>query len=136
MSAEIFSAGWFKQAQTAVNADPTFRKRGSVDVKMGVKVGNGCVLVTFAGFSCHGVEDLKPTDTRDADFMVELTPDQWQRFVEGRRSPQGRTLAQIDVTENVVKAATPRRKLDFLRFHTSLQAFFDAGVKASSAVTA
>ncbi len=136
MSAESFSADWFKHAQAAVNADPGFRKRGSIDVKMGVKVGSSCVLVTFAGFSCHGVADLAPNDTRDADFIVEMTPDQWQRFLEGRRSAQGRTLAQIDVTDNVVKALTPRKKLEFLRFHTSLQAFFDAGVHASAAAAA
>ena len=136
MSSETFSVEWFKHAQAVVNADPGFRKRGSIDVKIGVKVGNSCVLVTFAGFSCHGVADLAPNDTRDADFMLEMTTDQWQRFLEGRRSAQGRTLAQIDVTENVVKASTPRKKLEFLRFHTSLQAFFDAGVQANSAVAA
>ncbi len=136
MSAETFSTHWFKQAQAAVNADPGFRKRGSVDVKMGVKVGTRCVLVTFAGFSCHAVAELSPNDTRDADFVVEMSADQWQRFLDGRRSLQGRTLAQIDVTDNVVKALTPRRKLSFLRFHTSLQAFIDAGVQASTAVAA
>ena len=136
MSAESFSTDWFMHARTAVNADPAFRKRGSIDVKMGVKVGSRCVLVTFAGFSCHGVAELAPTDTRDADFMVEMTVPQWQRFLEGRRSAQGRTLAQIDVTDNVVHALTPRKKLEFLRFHTSLQAFFDAGVQASATATA
>ena len=136
MSAGTFSTDWFKHAQAAVNADPGFRKRGSIDVKMGVKVGGSCVLVTFAGFSCHGVADLAPNDTRDADFMIEMTADQWQRFLEGRRSAQGRTLAQIDATDNLVKSLTPRKKLEFLRFHTSLQAFFDAGVQANAAVAA
>ena len=71
-------------------------------------------------------------DTRDADFIVDMSPDQWRRFLDGRRSGKGRTLAELDTTDGVVKAATPRRKLDFLRFHTSLQAFFDAGAKAAA----
>ena len=71
-------------------------------------------------------------DLRDADFIVEMTADQWDALPRGRRSGNGRTLVDIDTTDEVVKAINPRKKLDFLRFHTSLQAFFDAGVRADS----
>ncbi len=117
---------WLQRARTAVNADPAFRKRGTIDCKMGVHAGDATHLVTFSGFSCHGVQTMPRRDLRDADFIVDMTPEQWDRFLTGRRSG-GRTLIDIDTTDGVVKAQNPRKRLDFLRYHTSIQAFFDAG---------
>jgi hypothetical protein len=129
---ETLSAKWLEKAQTAVNADPRFRKRGSIDVAMIVKVGASAYLVTFAGFSCHGVAKVTANEMRDADFIVTMSPDQWQRFIDGRRLGTGRTLLELDATDGIVTAVNPRKKLDFLRFHTSLQAFFDAGATADT----
>jgi hypothetical protein len=129
---EPLSEQWLKNAQTAVNADPSFRKRGSIDVKMAVKSDKSTYLVTFGGFSCHDVHAMTDAGLRDADFAVEMSADQWDRFLQGRRNGSGRTLVEIDTTDDIVKAINPRKKLDFLRYHTSLQAFFDAGVHADS----
>ena len=125
------SAEWLTRAQSAVNADPKFRKRGSVDTQMGVKVGERAFVVSFAAFQCEKVREMNPLDARDADFIVEMSPTQWQRFLAGRRTGDGRTLIDLDTTDAIVKAANPRKKLDFLRYHTSLQAFFDAGAAAA-----
>ena len=73
-----------------------------------------------------------PDAETPADFTVDMSADQWDRFLQGRRSGTGRTLVEIDNTDDVVKAINPRKKLDFLRYHTSLQAFFDAGLRADS----
>ena len=131
-AAQVPSAEWLEKARGAVNADPSFRKRGSIDVNMAVKVDKSTCLVTFAGFSCHGVKTLSEHDLRDADFVLEMSGDQWQRFLDGRRSGKGRTLVEIDTTDDIVKANNPRKKLDFLRYHTSLQAFFDAGASQAA----
>jgi len=125
-------SAWLKQAQARVNADPGFRKRGSIDVAMIVKVGNDACLVRFAGFSCHTVQQVTGQEMRDADIVVTMRPELWTRFIEGRRSGAGRTLIELDATDAVVTAANPRKKLDFQRYHTSLQAFFDAGATADS----
>ncbi len=129
---ETLSEKWLKNAQNAVNADPSFRKRGSIDVKMAVKSDQATYLVTFSGFSCHDVRTMTDAGLRDADFAVDMSTDQWERFLQGRRNGSGRTLVEIDNTDDVVKAINPRKKLDFLRYHTSLQAFFDAGLRADS----
>jgi hypothetical protein len=123
---------WLKNAQNAVNADPSFRKRGSIDVKMALKSDQATYLITFGGFSCHEVRSITDAGLRDADFVVDMSADQWDRFLQNRRSGTGRTLVEIDNTDDVVKAINPRKKLDFLRYHTSLQAFFDAGSRADS----
>lgn len=136
MSSDILSAEWLQRAQAAVNQDPAFRLRGSIDVIVGIKVGAAAYLVTFSGFTCHGVQSVVGGEARNANFIIEMSPEQWDRFLAGRRAGTGRTLVEIDTTDGIVKAQQPRKKLDFLRFHTSLQAFFDAGLKAATAVAA
>ena len=129
---ETVSEKWLKNAQSAVNADPSFRKRGSIDVKMAVKSDKSTYLVTFGGFTCHDVRTITDAGLRDADFAIDMSADQWDRFVQGRRNGSGRTLVDLDTTDDIIKAINPRKKLDFLRYHTSLQAFFDAGACAES----
>lgn len=135
-AAASLSANWLEKARSAVNADPAFRKRGSIDVKMAVKVDKATYLVTFGGFSCHDVRKMNENDLRDADFIIDMTADLWERFLEGRRTGEGRSLVELDTTNDIVKATNPRKKMDFLRYHTSLQAFFDAGVRAETSQVA
>jgi len=133
MTTHELSLQWLQRARDAVNADPTFRKRGSIDTTMAVRVEEATFLVTFAGFTCHDVRAISGHDLRDADFVVEMSNEQWNRFLAGRRGGKGRTLVEIDTTDGVIKAQTPRKQLDFLRYHTSIQAFFDAGCAARAA---
>src|SRR6185369_8054509 len=96
---ETLSEAWLKKAQSAVNADPSFRKRGSIDVKMAVKSDKSTYLVTFGGFSCHDVCTMTDAGLRDADFAIDMSDDKWERFLQGRRSGSGRTLVDIDTTD-------------------------------------
>ncbi len=125
------SVKWLKKAQAEVNQDPAFRKLGSVDTVMGLKVGKSSYLVNFAGFSCHGVSKISADELRDADYVVEMTPAAWGKFVDGRRAGDGPDLAELDTLDGVVSASDPRKKMDFLRYHLSLQAFIDAGAAAA-----
>ncbi len=132
VSAAELSAAWLERARDAVNADRAFRKRGSIDARIGLKVGGASYLVTFSGFSCHTVQTANGNDLRDADFVIDMGADEWARFLDGRRSGEGRSLVELDTTDTIVSAANPRKQLDFLRYHTSVQAFFDAGVRAET----
>ena len=125
------TAKWLKTAQNAVNNDPAFRALGSIDVNMGIKVGNAAFLVTFGGFSCHDVRKIRVAELRDADFVVEMSQKSWDSFLKGRTSGKGVTLAELDNVDGVIKAINPRKNLDFLRYHLSLQAFIDAGARAA-----
>ena len=125
------TAKWLKTAQNTVNDDPAFRALGSIDVNMGIKVGSAAFVVTFAGFSCHDVRKIKVAELRDADFIVEMSQNSWDSFLKGRTSGKGVTLAELDNVDGVVKAVNPRKKLEFLRYHISLQAFIDAGARAA-----
>ena len=67
---ETLSVKWLKQAQNSVNQDPSFRIHGNVDTKMALKVGRSTYLISFEGFSCHGVQKIKQPEQREADFVV------------------------------------------------------------------
>ena len=125
------TAKWLKTAQNAVNDDPAFRALGSIDVNMGIKVGSAAFLVTFGGFSCHDVRKIRVAELRDADFVVEMSQKQWDAFLKGRSSEKGVTLAELDNVDGVIKAINPRKNLEFLRYHLSVQAFIDAGARAA-----
>ena len=133
MTTHELSLEWLQRARASVNADPGFRKRGTIDTTMAVRVEESTFLVKFSGFSCHDVRAVTGQDLRDADFIIDMSNDQWNRFLAGRRSGAGRTLVELDTTDGIVKAPTPRKQLDFLRYHTSIQAFFDAGCAARAA---
>lgn len=120
------SAKKLKQAQSAVNSDPDFRHLGNVDVKMVIKVGKLMYLIAFEGFKCDTVRKISAKEVRDTDFVIEMSAAQWDQFITGCQSGVGATLAQLDRSDYIVKAADPRKKLEFLRYHTSLQAFFEA----------
>ena len=125
------SVKWLKKAQADVNQDPDFRALGSVDTQMGLKVGKSAFLVSFAGFTCHGVRKISADDLRDADFVVEMSAAAWNTFIDGRRRGEGPDLIELDTLDRVVKTNDPRKKLDFMRYHLSLQAFLDAGAAAA-----
>lgn len=110
-----------EKAKDAVNADPAFRKLGNVDVKMALKEGDSVWLVTLAGFSCHDVQAIDSRDIRDASFLVDMTSAQWKAFLKS-----GESLVDLDRRESVIKSENLRKELDFLRYHLSVQAFFDA----------
>jgi hypothetical protein len=125
------TAKWLKTAQNAINEDPAFRELGSIDAKMGIKVAGKAFIVTFSGFTCHDVSGCKVSDLRDADFVVEMSQRDWDAFVQERATGKGASLVELDNVGDVVKAINPRKKLDFLRYHNSFQAFIDAGARAA-----
>lgn len=119
------SAKKLKTAQGLVNKDPAFRKLGNIDLKMAIKTGKSIYLIIFKAFSCDSITRISSNELRDADFVIEMSPAMWDRFIAGRQAGNGPTIAQLDYTDKVVKA-NARDTLNFLRYHTSLQAFFDA----------
>jgi hypothetical protein len=130
--ATTLTAKWLKAAQNSVNGDTAFKKLGYVDTKPALKVGKAAFLINFEGFSCHGVQKIAVRDLRDADYLIEMSQEAWDAFLAGRRRGNGPTLAELDATDGVVKADDPRKKLDFYRYHISLQAFLDAGATAAA----
>ena len=113
-------------AQRAVNASDAFRALGSVDVKVAMASGESAFLATFRAFGCADVRKIDPEEVRDGDFTIEMTPGEWRDYLSARQSGDGKSLAELDLERGIVKAANPRKKQDFFRYHQSLQQFVDA----------
>ena len=123
-----------KKARDAVNGDRNFRRLGTCDVRMGLKVGDAAFLVDFVAFECAAVASIELDALRDADFYLEQSPGAWRSYLDGRRSGVAPTLISLDVDtpDGVVKGNDPLKALKFERYHLTLQAFFDTGAQLAS----
>ena len=128
------SVEWFRQLQESVNSDPEFRRLGNVDAVMGVKVGDQVFIITFEAFECIGVREGTEYDLIDADFFLEMSPEQWRELVTNTRengsADLSHTLNTLDlmIDGGICQNATgDQLRADiFFRVNQSLQHFFDA----------
>ena len=91
-----------------------------------MQTGKQCYIVSFVCCKCNLVRKISGEEEQKADSVVEMTSDQWRRYLLACRTPGGSNLVQFDSKEGVVHASDPRKKLNFLRYHISIQAFFEA----------
>ena len=127
------SVEWFQALQQLVNADPEFRRLGTVDASMGVKVGPRVFVITFEAFECIGVKEGSVADLDDLDFYLELSEPDWRELVENTKANGGadrqHTLNTLDLTKEgglSQNATGDQLRGDmFFRVNQSLQHFFD-----------
>ena len=131
------SVEWFQALQQLVNMDPEFRRLGSIDAAMGVKVGSRVFVVVFEAFECTEVRDGSEADLDDLDFYLELSEADWRELVENTKANGGadrrHTLNTLDLTANdglAQNATGDQLRGDiFFRVNESLQYFFDQAAK-------
>ncbi|MCH8110323.1 MAG: hypothetical protein IIB15_09370 [Chloroflexi bacterium] len=126
------SIQWFDALREAVNEDARFRSLGTCDAKVGIKTEQQAFLITFEAFECAGVEEIDEDSLRDADFYLDLSTDEWQEFLSNiqtnGKADSEHSLNNLDLSRpsGMVKSHDEYRRHSFLRYHLSLQAFFDA----------
>ena len=131
------SVEWFQSLQELVNNDPEYRRIGSVDATMGVKVGEKVFVITFEAFECSEVKEGTEYDLIDADFFLEMGVDDWHELVTNTKENDGadlrHTLNTLDlmIDGGISKNATGDQfRADiFFRVNQSLQHFFDSSAK-------
>ena len=137
-SALVFpSLEWFQALQEMVNADPDFRRLGSIDLSMGVKVGPRVFIITFEAFECSDVREGTEYDLIDLDFFLEMSEADWQDLMRNTKENGGadlsHTLNTLDLMaqDGISKNATgDQLRADlFFRVNQSLQHFFDSSAK-------
>ena len=127
------SVEWFQALQQLVNADPEFRRLGTVDAAMGVKVGPRVFVIIFEAFECIEVREGSEANLDDLDFYLELSESDWRELVENTKANGGadrrHTLNTLDLTkkDGLSQNATgdQLRGDIFFRVNESLQHFFD-----------
>jgi hypothetical protein len=129
------SVEWFDAVRNIVNQDEAFRRLGTVDSRVGVKVGDQLFELTFEAFECVGAREIGEADLRDLDFWLEQSPEEWREMLEiikknGSADLQ-HTLNTIDLSrpDGFAKSHDGYRRDAFYRFNQSLQHFFDSSSK-------
>lgn len=132
------SLEWFSSLREAVNEDSGFRSLGTNDTKFGIKVDEDVFEVTFDGFECTDVKQIDDDTLRDSDFFIDMPLDRWHSLIENIRANSGadfkNTLNTLDITEpdGIIKAQNEFGRMAFLRYHLSVQRFFDAAANVET----
>lgn len=129
------SVEWFDAIRQLVNNDDSFRRLGTVDARVGVKVGDKLYELTFEAFECTGAKEITENDLRDLDFWLEQSPEEWREMLESIKQHGSAdlkyTLNTIDLSrpDGFAKSYDGYKRDAFYRFNQSLQQFFDASAK-------
>ena len=131
------STQWFQALQQLVNDDPDFRRIGSIDASMAVKVGPKIIVIIFEAFECLEVREGTEEDLVDLDFVLEMSEADWKDLIQNTKENGGadlrHTLNTLDLTkENGFSnnATGDQFRADiFFRVNQSLQHFFDLSAK-------
>ena len=134
------SVEWFQGLQALVNNDPEFRRLGSVDAVMGVKVGERVFVITFEAFECTEVKEGTEYDLIDADFFLEMSVDQWRDLITNTKDNGGADLSHTLNTLDLMidggisdNATGDQLRGDiFFRVNQSLQHFFDSSAQLNT----
>ena len=125
------SLAWFEALRELVNADPAYRRLGTVDAAMGIKAGEQVFVITFEAFECRAVRAGSEYDLINVDFFLEMSPDGWRAMLENIKAhggaEAGQTLVSLDLLHEISNNATgDQLRADlFFRYNQSLQHFFD-----------
>lgn len=129
------SVEWFEAIRDLVNSDDEFRRLGTFDARVGVKVGDELFEIEFEAFECASVKEITEDGLRDLDFWLEQSPEQWKSMLEDIKengaAGLGFTLNTIDLTipDGFARSYDGYRRDAFYRFNQSLQHFFDVSSK-------
>ncbi len=132
------SVEWFEAVKEVVNQDGAYRTLGTVDASVGVKIGDRAFVVAFEAFECAGVEETDDDGLHDVDFYLQMPSAEWVDLIRNIRSNSGadasHTLNYLDLAsdQGIVQSKDEFRRTAFLRFHLSLQSFFDASAAVES----
>ena len=132
------SLEWFQDVRHAVNGGGALRRLGSCNASVGAKVKKCAYLLSFEGFECAAVERIDPEELLHADFYLDMPLDEWNGLVrcirdKGRADPE-HSLNRLDLAlpGGIARSADEYRRNGFLRYHLTLQAFFDAAAEVET----
>ena len=132
------SLEWFQDVRHAANGGVALRRLGSCNASVGAKMGDCAYLLSFEGFECAAVERIEPEALLYADFYLDMPLDEWTAFVhcirDNGRADAEHSLNRLDlaVAGGIAKSADEYRRNGFLRYHLTLQAFFDAAAEVET----
>lgn len=121
---------WLPEARMVLNRDPGFRKLGSTDLTLGLRLGEEIRLVKFEAFEV--AEIVEDGDLRDANLVLSMTPKDWNAYLRQRARGRGPSLLALDLDKGVFQAANPLDRMMLPRYNLSLQALIDTGARLAA----
>jgi len=127
------SVEWFQALADITKADPNYRKFGRLNAIVVFKSGDQMVEVNFNVLDIMDIKAVDESALRDADFIVEMTPQQWKDMLDDIKT---RGHAGLEQTLNTLDLEwdEPIHRNDmedgykadlFFRYLPSLQVMFD-----------
>ena len=133
MATKFPSLEWFQQVQKLVNEDPNFKKLGTADAVVGIKISDRDekYILSFEAFEVADVKEAKQADLEAADFYLELPYDSWKEMLVNIKTnghaDLHHTLNTIDLElpEGFAQSKDEYRRDLFYRFNQTFQDFFN-----------
>lgn len=127
------SVEWFQALADITKADPEYRKFGRLNALTVFKSGDKMIQVNFNVLDITDIKEVGEDALRDADFIVEMTPEQWKAMLDDIKA---NGHAGLDQTLNTLDLEwdEPIHRNDlgdgykadlFFRYLPSLQVMFD-----------
>ncbi len=131
------SIEWFNALRDIVNSDDVYRRIGTCDAVVGVKVPESQkhFLLTFEAFEVLEAKEVSETEAEDCDFWLEMPYERWQEMIqnikENGKADLHHTLNTIDLEdpEGFARSHDGYKRDAFYRFNQSFQHFFDSSAK-------
>ena len=131
------SLDWFNAIRSIVNNDEGYRRIGTCDALVGVKIPDlqKYYVLIFEAFELADVREVNETEVDNADFWFEMPYPRWkemlQNIKENGKADLHHTLNTIDLEdpEGFARSRDGYKRDVFYRFNQSFQYFFDASAK-------
>ncbi len=133
MATTFPSVEWFQELADITNGDDVFRKFGRLDAIIAFKIGDRAFNVTFDVLTARDIREVDEEQMRDSDFVIELSPDQWQGMLEDIKAngvaTRDWTLNTLDlINDDPIHTnleGDGYRADKFFRYNPSLQRFIE-----------
>ncbi len=131
------SLEWFQALRDIINEDDAYRRIGTCDAVVGVKVPGQqkYFLLPFEAFELLEVKEVSESEAEDSDFWLEMPYERWQEMIknisDNSKADLHHTLNTIDLEdpEGFARSHDGYRRDTFYRFNQSFQHFFDSSAK-------
>lgn len=131
------SVDWFNAIKSIVNQDEGYKRIGTCDSEVGVKVPDlqKYYKIIFEAFEVADIRETDEADAENADFWLEMPYARWKEMIENIQS-NGKadlhhTLNTLDMEDpdGLARSHDGYRRDAFYRFNQTFQYFFDASVR-------
>jgi broad specificity phosphatase PhoE len=125
------SVEWFKAVADLLNASDSFKRLGTCDCQMGVKVDDRYFEIDFEAFEITTVQEIDAAKADQLDFTLVQDYDAWKAMIEdikaNGRAEHEFTLNSLDLkSEREFAVGQDYNRRDaFYRFNQTLQDYFD-----------